>query len=243
MRGDCTTDKASERTCSQTIRAVVASRLMANPTEHQATPCNTSSCRSPNSELTDSCGDRNAVNPDRDSGPLALDWEDRTWAAVRAACRSYRSYTPKMVWCEPGRAVYEDGKCVVDPPPDRAPERVWCEPGRTTDVHGYHWHGGVWVTPDVPHHVDSVSYTRTDVAEREKAEAAANASSTIDALREAGNALIDVIATPKGRDFRQAWEHACMLYGRFGEKPTLLDDAVAEDDKAQENLCTRRSEK
>lgn len=43
------------------------------------------------------------------------------------------------------------------------------------------------------------------------------------ALRRAANDLIDAISTPAGRDFDHAWEHACLIFGRFGAKPTLLE--------------------
>ena len=43
-------------------------------------------------------------------------------------------------------------------------------------------------------------------------------------LRRAANDLIDAISTPAGRDFDHAWEHACLIFGRFGAKPTLLDE-------------------
>lgn len=34
--------------------------------------------------------------------------------------------------------------------------------------------------------------------------------------------LLDAIAVPKGRDFRHAWDEACLFFGRFGDEPTLL---------------------
>lgn len=48
-------------------------------------------------------------------------------------------------------------------------------------------------------------------------------------LRRAANDLIDAISIPAGRDFEHAWEHACLIFGRFGAKPTLL---------TRERLCS-----
>lgn len=48
-----------------------------------------------------------------------------------------------------------------------------------------------------------------------------------DGFRHFANELIDAIATPKGRDFRHAWDEACLLFGRFGAEPTLLAKLLA----------------
>jgi hypothetical protein len=44
-----------------------------------------------------------------------------------------------------------------------------------------------------------------------------------DGFRHFANELIDAIATPKGRDFRHAWDEACLFFGRFGAEPTLFN--------------------
>jgi len=43
-----------------------------------------------------------------------------------------------------------------------------------------------------------------------------------DGFRHFANELIDAIATPTGRDFRHAWDEACLFFGRFGAEPTLF---------------------
>lgn len=44
-----------------------------------------------------------------------------------------------------------------------------------------------------------------------------------DGFRRFANELIDAIASPKGRDFRHAWDEACVFFGRFGAEPTLVN--------------------
>lgn len=41
-------------------------------------------------------------------------------------------------------------------------------------------------------------------------------------LRYITRELIDAIAMPKARDFRHAWDEACLFFGRFGDEPTLV---------------------
>lgn len=43
-----------------------------------------------------------------------------------------------------------------------------------------------------------------------------------DGFRYFANELIDAIATPTGRNFRHAWDEACLFFGRSGAEPTLL---------------------
>ncbi len=50
-----------------------------------------------------------------------------------------------------------------------------------------------------------------------------------DELCRVARELIDAIAAPKGRDFRHAWEEACLRFCRFGDEPTLLAVLRAEE--------------
>lgn len=67
------------------------------------------------------------------------------------------------------------------------------------------------------------------------------ASRTDKALRDVANDLIDAIATPKGRDFRHAWEAACVLFGRFGSEPALLQEIQNSEREACVALVTKQA--
>jgi hypothetical protein len=41
--------------------------------------------------------------------------------------------------------------------------------------------------------------------------------------QDAARDLIDAIATPPGRDFGRAWDNATLMYGRYGQRPMLID--------------------
>lgn len=57
--------------------------------------------------------------------------------------------------------------------------------------------------------------------------------------QDAARDLLDAIATPPGRDFARAWDNATLMYGRYGQPPTLIDrwrDAVR-DREAETLKC------
>ena len=41
--------------------------------------------------------------------------------------------------------------------------------------------------------------------------------------QDAARDLLDAIATPPGRDFARAWDNATLMYGRYGQPPTMID--------------------
>jgi hypothetical protein len=61
-------------------------------------------------------------------------------------------------------------------------------------------------------------------------------SQLVPRLRETASDLIDAITTPKGRDFNAAWEAACLIFGRFDQRPTLLDEAIHDAGKLWDML-------